>query len=108
MASYMHNPMFGQDDSQDSGVGYDAGGGGVSASDLIGLGTQALDTLGHILQPSAYQQQGGGAQYMPPTYAPPLGVTPLPGSVVATGSINSNMLLIGGLGLAALFLFRKK
>jgi len=106
MASYMHNPMFGQDDSEDSGVGYDAtGGSGASASDLFGIGAQVFDTFAHIIQPSAYQQPAV-ALPMPQTYAPPLGVTP--GSVMAAGSISSNMLLIGGLGLAALFFFRKK
>jgi hypothetical protein len=105
MASYMHNPMFGQDDSEDSGWGYDAGGSGISAGDLIGAGTSIFDTIAHIIQPSAYQQPSVAVP-LPQTYAPPLGIAP--GSVVAAGSISSNMLLIGGLGLAALFFFRKK
>jgi hypothetical protein len=109
MASYMKNPMFGQDDSYDSGWGYDAGGSGATAADWIGLGTQVVDTLGHILQPSAYQQTGGGAYYDQPAYAQPVGGgLPRQGTTSAMGSIDSNVLLLGGLGLAALFLFRKK
>ena len=109
MASYMHNPMFGQDDSYDSGGDYHAGGSGATAADWIRAGTQVIDTIGHIVQPSAYQNQGGGAYYEEPTYAQPIGGgLPRQGSVAAAGSIDSNVLLLGGLGLAALFLFRKR
>jgi hypothetical protein len=109
MASYMKNPMFGQDDSYDSGWGYDAGGGSGATSQWVGLGTQLLDVIGRVTAPETYQQTYPGAQYpTTPTYAPPLGTTVQPGSVAAAGSIDSNVLLIGGLGLAALFFFRKK
>jgi hypothetical protein len=107
MASYMHNPMFGQDDSQDAGWGYDVGGSGISAGDMLRAGTQIFDTVAHLVEPDAYANQGGGAYYQPPAYAQPVGV-PRQGSVAAAGSIDSNVLLLGGLGLAALFLFRKK
>jgi hypothetical protein len=107
MASYMHNPMFGQDDSQDAGWGYDVGGSGISAGDILNAATQIYDTTAHLIQPDAYANQGGGAYYQPPTYTGPV-VAPRQGSVAAAGSIDSNVLLLGGLGLAALFFFRKK
>src|SRR3989304_1570925 len=112
MASYMHNPMFGQDDSYDSGWGYDAGydSGGISAHDIFNVGGKLIDLAGRIIAPETYQQTYPGAQY-PPVYTGPTSSLPAgvrAGTVGAAGSIDSNVLLIGGLGLAALILFRKK
>ena len=118
MASYMHNPMFGQDDSYDSGWDYDAGGSGytassdsgISAHDIFNVGGQLIDLAGRIIAPETYQQTYPGAQY-PPVYTGPSSSLPAgvrAGTVGAAGSIDSNVLLLGGLGLAALFLFRKK
>jgi hypothetical protein len=128
MASYMRNPMFGQDSSYDQGWDYDSGwsdysgepstpsytsepeGSGLTGAQWANIGVHVLDTLGRIIQPDAYQQPVD-AGYVGPAYAPSAG-TPAPivrpGSVAAAGSIDSNVLLIGGLGLAALFLFRKR
>ncbi len=116
MASYMHNPMFGQDDSYDSGWGYDAGGSGyeassdsgISAHDIFNIGGKLIDLTGRIIAPDTYQQQYPGAQYPPVYTGPATGLPPRVGSVAAAGSIDSNVLLLGGLGLAALFLFRKR
>src|SRR3989304_112731 len=107
MASYMHNPMFGQDDSYDSGWGYDAGGsgydagydsGGISAHDIFNVGGKLIDLAGRIIAPETYQQTYPGAQY-PPVYTGPTSSLPAgvrAGTVGAAGSIDSNVLLIGG------------
>ena len=102
MASYMHNPMFGQDDSQDSGYGYDAGSGTSANWESIVAGGLGLATS--IINATSGPQPVAAQ----PIYTGPPVVVPAPGTVTAAGSVSSNMLLIGGLGLAALFLLKKK
>ena len=129
MASYQRNQMFGQDSSYDQGWDYDSGwsdysgepstpsytsepeGSGLTGAQWANVGMHVLDTLGHIIQPDAYQQPVDAGYYQAPPSTPvyrPPATTVSPGSVAATGSINSTVLLAGGLGLAALFFFRKR
>lgn len=125
MASYMHNPMFGQDYSEEAGWAYDTGAsyysGGAYApgytNEPEGAGTTAswqsvvaggLGLATSIVNAVAGQQPVDAQPVY--TQAPPIAQLPTvtPGSVSAVGNISSNVLLIGGLGLAALFFFRKK
>ena len=128
MASYQRNPMFGQAAyDENAGWAYDTGwsdysmgsssvpytnepeGTGSAAgwqsivAGGIGLATSIVDAV------AGQQQVGAQPVYM---QAPPVTQLPapgtMPGTVSAVGNISSNVLLIGGLGLAALFFFRKK
>jgi hypothetical protein len=88
------------------GMSSDEGGGGIDwgavGAAAITAGAAALPIIAGQVFPQANQATVGAA---------PVGtgvVTARPGTIGVAGSISSSVLLVGGLGLAALFLFRKK
>lgn len=129
MAAYVNLGRFGDDVvyPEDGAAGYDAGGydypndvpidPGVSYSEPDSsinwgqVGATAL-TVAAGLAPVVANALGGGgvttAQLPPGSTIGPGGSVIPPNQFVASGSINSSLLLVGGLGLAALFFLRKK